>query len=277
MVVVTEEDANTAALVQEQRKPFNYLLVIGGVLLVFSLLIIFTSKCIFKDPAAKYLTVLQSNLAVFDMTSDSLFLFSIYSNPELAFYFWSDISWLVITAILNVIAFFVLLRGEKQRSQGFAAFLGSHSLAFVLCVVCSPAKAGVLLLLESRLFVSNTQAFNADMSRELQVSLTKTKLLLILEDVVRYFLPSLPSPPHTLNAPFFPLLSPQVQATIVLVLQRQYLGGWTPMNTVKIATNLLALLFSICNSMRGIYEYNKEERLSRMSKDQPASMEMSAK
>ena len=153
--------------------------------MAFSSLIIFASKFFFKDPAAKYLIVLQSNLSVFEMTSDSFFLASLYSNPDLCYYFWSGISWLVFTAIINVVAFFILIHSEKQRSNGFAAFLGFHPLAFALCVFASPAKAGVLLLLNSRLFVSKTQAFNADMSSELQVSLTKTNLLLIVEDVVR--------------------------------------------------------------------------------------------
>ena len=63
----------------------------------------------------------------------------------------------------------------------------------------------------------------------------------------------------------------------MLVLQSQYLGGWTPMNIAKFVTNCLALLFSIGNSVRRIYENNKEERRSRMSKEQSASVEMSAK
>lgn len=259
--------ARTEVLAKSQTGSLNALLLIGASLAGLTFLVIFTSKCIFKDPAAKYLTVLQCSLGIFDMSSDACFHYSISNQPELKIFLWLGVFWLAITALLNAATSLSLLRFEKQGSKEFAAFLANHPLPLMLCIAISPAKASALLLLESRLFQSRTQAWSASLSSVLRANLDKASLILIMEDVVL----ALPSTAefllfcmHSLivflcqhfSAPLSRLT--KVQVAVVLALQKQYLGGWTLMNILKVAINLFGLICSMAYGLWRLRLANKE-------------------
>lgn len=227
----------TVALQAVQSQSLPWLLIFGGCLVALNVVTASVSKCVFKDENANYLSMVQCSLSVFDMVSDIVFLHTLHQSDnwnEFANFYYVGLAILLTSALLNASVPMFVIRQEIQRKnksgkQELGQWFQEHPVATCVCLFLSLCKANFIIMLDTHLFISRTQTFNAPLPQKLR---TKLRVYscghLVLEDCA--------------------------QSAIVLTLQLTLLYNWTPLNTITLSLSLLALGVAAGSNVYQLYK-----------------------